>query len=179
MAKILDLLHKLDLMILDGIFQPIADWLQGLTSKNNFFFAECATLLCILIVFYHSAIDGNAIGFDLGDGILIMLHIVSGIYAFKYIERIRSHLPKNSTQSNPARIQVFLLRGIAVAVMVAGLTDWDYALLECILFRIEHLLFLCLAYFISCTPKQSPPLRRKPKFRATKKLVFDPLPNPT
>ena len=181
LERIINYLERLDLSLLDGVFQPIADWLQDLTNKNCFFFARATVFFHYVIMLFQIS-TGKVL--DLSDLVQLGIYLCLSIFALNHITSIEAQQPRNHVQQNPARMTDADIRKMTVPLIIVFIFIIDkkesWAYYFCSQFR--HLLIVVVIYLMSCTPHREPPKQRRPKMRKTKRSawsLFQPLPDPS
>ncbi len=158
------MLEKLDLLILDNVFQTIADWWMDQTGKNNFWLARDTITLSAVLFFVF-------VGFNLSS-----LNIVCGILVLPIFYKLVKSCEKAEKQSesfgkcmNPLRN--FAPHGIERTVFVLlFILNTSFWVMRCLEFGfgppmrdipslLGFALYICGMYFAACTPK--PPSRLK------------------
>lgn len=162
----LEFFEKIDLYIVDRAFQPVADWWQRLTHKNNFWLTRMCGW-CYLILFGLAVVtnkDTSNLPSEIIAGIalsaLVLLYI-------KGSERLERKADENALQTKLNAERLFYPYGMirlfafafCTSVVPANIIEFhgmSLSDLSMFLWDISVVLLVCMFYFSACTPKQPP-----------------------
>lgn len=170
--------EKIDLAILDGFYQRVADWMQHTYGKSCFWLARIfcwlvlgATAVLILRVFFF--------GSTMYENSLILPLLAPVFLTFSFMVRIKKLEDEERSETNlralrvmnPRRLffpyglaRMFILGSVSVLIMFGlfkgtpTVPGWPLGMEIglCILFIIS---FVSAEYFSACTPKPQSPVK--------------------
>ncbi|MEK7068401.1 MAG: hypothetical protein AAB964_01145 [Patescibacteria group bacterium] len=163
-------LEKLDLAILDGIFQPMADWWRNRTGKSNFWIARMLWGVIITIVGWVAIFY-----LQMESSVMVMFVIMSagmiGVLAnYNKDEKFYEHIRVESyfnwrRQFMPWGALRLFVTITLVAVSIYSITVWsntpatDSPIIPLSVLYGGAALIIGTLYFSACTPKPPRPLK--------------------
>ena len=160
----MNLLQKLDLAILDGLFQKIADWVNNRWGKSCFWLARVNYWIVIIawaaeIAFYREKLSIHSVFF--------VLFSIGALWRIGEWEKMEKNPLESAAQRvlNPERISPFsrLIRLFNVFFLPFNI-EWfvDFFAqgdVKALLIATNQFAFFCAFYFAACTPKPPSPLK--------------------
>ena len=162
------MLQKMDMWILDGFFQVIADGVNMLWKEIDcFVLARTAFLIMIVLMMIITIEDEGVLDEDILNPECVMSIIVALVYicfdmflAKPIMEELRNVL-KNNTKQNPLRSSTSILRLIFTAqacsfciLSTQNLSAWEI---------VREITIVSYFYFISCNPSLPPSATKEVK----------------
>ncbi len=173
--------EKLDLAILDGIYQPIADWVANTFGKSCFWLAKVMTWIFLIMasiaaahVFtYGSALIGSGLTSKIY--VFVLLCILGSIQLMRirilekqdgsWEENIATRVMNTQRMFNPYGLTRLILIALVIisAILGALYIPPNYPAQSLIWSVVNNLLFstsfISTYYFAACTPKPPSPLK--------------------